>query len=222
MPIKYLEISPDLAKIKADEDESGADAGYVEGYASVFGNVDHGRDIVEKGAFTKTLKEHLPKGMVKLYDSHLVRNGTKSIIGIVEEAKEDDYGLWFKARFSKTADAQDVRTKIKEKILNALSFGYEVMKSAPDAAKKANRLLELKMYEISVVPWGMNPKALIEGVKGEAPELENPEPEVPETIDPNQATPEQIKAFLDSLRGAGAELKAKSLLEEMRAYKARL
>ena len=167
MPYKTLE--PEQAKLKVLDSDDASQYGVLEGYASVFNNVDLGGDIVMPGAFAKTLKERLKKGMVKLYDSHLVHMGTKTIIGLVEEAKEDDYGLWFRARFSSVQDAQDVRTKVREGILNALSFGYEVVKDQFDEARKVNLLKELKLYEISVVPWGMNPKAAIEAVKGLVP-----------------------------------------------------
>ena len=163
-------IEPDLAKIKVIQDAAAAeDAGYLEGYASVFGNPDLGGDVVEKGAFTKTLKERLKKGAIKLFDSHMLHQGTDAVIGLVEEAAEDDYGLTFKARFSSTTRAQDVRRKVQEGILNALSFGYEVVKDAMDPSKKVRLLKELKLYEVSVVPWGMNPKAMIEAVKGLVP-----------------------------------------------------
>jgi phage head maturation protease len=33
-------------------------AGVVEGYAAVFGNVDDGNDLIDPGAFTKTITEN--------------------------------------------------------------------------------------------------------------------------------------------------------------------
>lgn len=165
----YKEIAPDDAKLAVVADDEQGGAGTLQGYASVFGNVDSGGEVVEKGAFTKTLKERLKKGMIKLFDSHLIFQGTDAVIGVVTEAEEDDYGLKFSARFSETRRAQDVRTKVKEGIINALSFGYDVVKDALDEAKKVRYLRELKLYEVSVVPWGMNPKAQIEGVKGVVP-----------------------------------------------------
>lgn len=165
-------LEPDQAKLKVIEgSESGQDFGFVEGYASVFNNVDLGGEVVVKGAFAKSLKERLKKGMIKLYDSHMVYAGSETVIGLVEDAKEDEYGLWFRARFSSVQRAQDVRTKIREGVLNALSFGYEVIKDDVDEAKKVRYLKELRIYEISVVPWGMNPKAMIEAVKGSGYEL---------------------------------------------------
>ena len=43
--------------------------GVFKGYASTFGNVDNGNDIVAKGAFTKSLAER-PANKVKLLSQH--------------------------------------------------------------------------------------------------------------------------------------------------------
>jgi hypothetical protein len=162
------ELAPEQSKIKVivDDDED-AQSGVIEGYASVFDNVDSVNEIVVKGAFTKTLKERLKKGMIKLFDSHKVYDGTQAVIGIVEDAKEDDYGLWFRARFSSVGRAQDIRTKVKEGILTALSFGYDVLKDQVDEVKKVRYLKELRLHEISIVAWGANPKAAIDAVKSD-------------------------------------------------------
>lgn len=161
-------IRPEQAKLKVVESD-GTPFGFIEGYASVFGNTDLGGDIVEKGAFKKTLKERLPTGAIKLVDSHKIYVGTAAVIGVVDEAHEDDYGLWFKGRLSSVQNAQDVRTKVREKILDALSFGYDIIKDQVDNATGVRYLKELKLYEVSVVIWGMNPKAAISLVKGYVP-----------------------------------------------------
>lgn len=160
--MKYISLAPEGTKLEVVREDSN---GYVTGYASVFNNVDHGGDVVLPGAFTKTLKEGLKRGAIKLLDSHQF-GGTDAVIGIVEEAEEDSHGLKFRARFSSVPRAQEIRTKIMEGILNALSFGYDVVKWAEDETRKGVRkLIELKLYEISVVAWGMNPKAEIATVK---------------------------------------------------------
>ena len=51
-------------EFKVTEADSSDDVGVIEGYASTFGNVDLGNDIVEKGAFKKTIKDQrgIPTG----------------------------------------------------------------------------------------------------------------------------------------------------------------
>lgn len=155
--------APELSKIKVVDDVSDTyPNGFIEGYASVFGNVDLGGDMVMPGAFRKTLSR-VPKGDIKYMDSHNVYEGTGAVVGLVKEAKEDDYGLWFRAAMSSVQRAQDIRIKTKEGILNAISFGYDVVKDKMDQGNR--QLLELKLWEISSVIWGMNPEAKTTAVK---------------------------------------------------------
>lgn len=162
--VKAIDADRVKLNIKADGD---AASGTLEGYASVFGNVDLGGDVIRKGAFTKTLAEAMPKGAVKLMDSHAFFDGTSAVIGIVKEAREDDTGLWFKAAFSAVQRAQDVRTKVIEGILNSLSIGFDILTAAEEIVNGASvrMITEVKLYEISVVTWGMNPEAAISGAK---------------------------------------------------------
>lgn len=158
---KELKVfKPKLSRVEVKE-EGGI--GFVEGYASVFGNVDSDGEVVEKGAFGKTLKENLLAGKIKFVDFHNSFLSSEEIIGVVEEAKEDEHGLWFKARLSSVQRAQDVRTKIREGILDALSIGYNVMRD--EVIEGVRHLKELRLWEISVVPWGANSLAGITNVK---------------------------------------------------------
>lgn len=159
--------APELSKLKVvDESTDGYPNGFIEGYASVFGNVDLGGDVVMPGAFRKTLSR-IKSGDVKYIDCHNVYEGTGAVIGVVREAKEDDYGLWFRAAMSSVQRAQDVRIKTKEGILNAISFGFDIIKDKMNEGSR--QLLELKLWEISSVIWGMNPLAQATGAKSAIP-----------------------------------------------------
>jgi len=106
--------------------ESKSDENILIGYAAKFGgDPDNGGDIIHQGAFTKTILERVPAGKVSLTDTH--DRSIKTTIGVVVEAIEDSYGLLIKARFATTQDAQDVRTKAKEGIVNFLSIGYNTL-----------------------------------------------------------------------------------------------
>lgn len=186
-------VDPEFAKVRVEDTPSdGFPAGYVEGYASVFNNVDLVGDVVTPGAFGKSLRERLKKGMILLYDSHMVFDGTDAVIGVVRDAKEDDYGLWFKALFSSVQRAQDVRTKIKEGILSAVSFGYDVIKAEP-GPNNTTLLKELRLHEVSIVPWGANPKAQVEGVKRAVPPEPEPDPKI-------LAADEEARRYLKGLQ----------------------
>lgn len=211
-------LDPDLARLEvkaANADGTEAPGGILEGYASVFDNTDLGGDIVVKGAFSKTLKERLKKKFIKLYDSHMIFEGTQAVIGVVTDAKEDDYGLWFQALFSSVQRAQDIRQKIKEGVLNALSFGYDVVKFEDNSASKTRLLKELKLYEISVVPWGMNPKAEITAAKDGFPDervVVEDEPAPPPPALPQEA---DASLLVKSVADYRQSLAAKNLIRDM-------
>src|SRR5260370_10696501 len=84
--------------------------GELEGYASVFGNVDQGGDVVLPGAFKNTLRywsrqsQPLPLNA----DHDLSADG---VIGSGHDAREDATGRRGKPRFSSYPKAQSGRTK---------------------------------------------------------------------------------------------------------------
>ena len=141
----------EFLNLKVDGDDR-----IVEGYASTFGNVDRGGDIVVKGAFTKTIVERM--GQVKVLNQHF------EPIGKAIEMREDDHGLWVKFRISKTTIGDDVLTLLRDGVLDSLSIGFEIVRSEFD--ESGNRLLlEVKLFEFSVVTFPMNEEALITAVK---------------------------------------------------------
>jgi len=137
------------------------DAGELDGYCSVFGNVDQGGDVVLPGAFRKTLADwSRSKQPLPLIADHEL--STAGVIGSVHDAKEDAVGLRVKARFSSDPKAQSVRTKMIEGHIKGMSFTYETVKHymGQVAGKSARFLQELKLFEASVVAFPMNTLAL--------------------------------------------------------------
>jgi HK97 family phage prohead protease len=136
-------------------------SGELEGYVSVFGNVDQGGDVVLPGAFKKTLADWRgSKQPLPLIADHDL--STDGVIGSVREAKEDPVGLWVRAGFSSTAKAQDIRIKMIEGHLKGMSFTYEAVKHymGQMAGKSARFLQELRLFEATVTPFPMNTLAL--------------------------------------------------------------
>ncbi|MGE5589208.1 MAG: HK97 family phage prohead protease [Bacillota bacterium] len=143
-------------------------AGTIEGYASTW-DLDQGGDIIVKGAFAKTVQERVPAGLVKLLDSHYWDG--QHTIGTVTQAREDDRGLYIVASLAGTPDAQAIRQKVMEGHLNRFSIGFEVVRERwqRDAAGNMVRYIdELKLYEVSVVPFPMNEQATVTGVKAQS------------------------------------------------------
>lgn len=144
---------------------AGGSDGVMEGYASTFGNVDLGGDIVVKGAFKKTIASIKANGIPLLAD-HVASSA--SVIGTIFDAAEDDKGLKIKARFSSAPSAQDVRTKMSEGHLNKLSIGYQAVDysyAEMDDGRRVRKLLDVKLFETSVVVLPMNTEAAVTRVK---------------------------------------------------------
>lgn len=148
----------------AIEWKATGDDGTLEGYASTFGNVDLGDDVIEKGAFADTIGNIKTAGIPLLAD-HVA--STASVLGTIYDAREDRKGLYIKARFSSAASAQDVRTKLVEGHLNKMSIGYEPVKFAFEEreGKTIRVLQQIKLWETSVVVFPMNPEAAVSRVK---------------------------------------------------------
>ncbi len=145
--------------------EEVTDDGIIKGYASTFGNVDLGMDVVDKGAFKKSIKES--NGIWPILADHNPSNQ----IGWNMIASEDEKGLYVegkidlnvqsgKEKFSLAKTAQALGAKM------GLSIGYMVIKAEPDRANPIIRhLKELKMFEYSIVTFPMNTEAAISSAK---------------------------------------------------------
>ena len=78
-------------------DTYNEEEGVFSGYGAVFENIDSGGDIIEPGAFTKTLAEGWER--VKILALH---NDCWLPIGRPVELREDQNGLYISARVSDT------------------------------------------------------------------------------------------------------------------------
>lgn len=134
--------------------------GIFSGYGAVFSNIDSGGDIIEPGAFTKTIAEGV--GRIKILSGH---NESLLPIGVPLELHEDAKGLFIKAKISDTTLGKDVKILIRDGVLGELSIGYDPVTFEYDA-DGIRHLKEVKLWEISVVTWAMNEEAVITDYKG--------------------------------------------------------
>ena len=130
--------------------------GTFTGVASMYGNLDLGGDIVEKGAFTKTLQE---KTTVPILWCHK----TDMPIGI-GELQDTESGLIINGKLNLEVEkAKEVYALIKQGAIKGLSIGYDVVKQKYE--KGVRLLKELKLWEVSVVTFPMNTLSTIFSVK---------------------------------------------------------
>ena len=133
----------------------------VTGYFASFGSKDLGGDIINKGAFSKTIQERGYVGSNDIY--FLYQHDKKQLLGKPNILKEDDYGLYFESKVSNTTLGNDVLELYREGVLTKHSFGYQVIKH--QKTKDALILKELKLYEGSAVTFPMNEAAGFTGLK---------------------------------------------------------
>lgn len=142
------------------------DDGQVEGYLARFGNIDSYGDIIEKGAFTKTLDETKVFPLLWHHDPSEPRKVVGTFTG-----KQDAKGLLIKGDFLPDADGQAAREKCKallgRGVKLGLSIGFQAIKVGFDKVKDQSvRLLqEVRLGEGSLTLFPANPLALVTQVK---------------------------------------------------------
>ncbi|MEG1562526.1 MAG: HK97 family phage prohead protease [Bacteroides sp.] len=146
--------------------ESINENGEFSGYAAVFGNKDSGDDIIEKGAFSATIRDDFDR--IKILALH---NDCWLPVGKPLELREDEKGLYIRGKISDTSMGRDIHTLMKDDVLNELSIGYDAVVFDYDSEQGARHLKEVKLWEISIVTWAMNDQAKIDEVKSLAESL---------------------------------------------------
>lgn len=153
--MEYKQVIFEKSKTKEDSEYF-----YFEGYASTFGNIDNGGDIVVKGAFTGSLTQRLPK-MVYQHD-------LKDPIGVYTYAYEDKKGLYVKGKMPlANSKCKDVSALIKCGAIDSMSIGFTVDDYNIKDGKRY--LTKLNLWEVSPVTIPMNSEALITSFKSVTP-----------------------------------------------------
>ena len=157
---EHIEIT---SEIKAEDIEK--EDGTFIGYGSIFNNTDLGNDVVEKGAFTKSLGKTGPKGVKMLF-----QHKTDMPIGVFESVEEDEKGLRVKGRLAlKTQAGREAYELLKMGAIDGLSIGFRVKPDGQkyDSKSKRRYIKEVELMEISLVTFPMNPRARVRSVKGD-------------------------------------------------------
>jgi HK97 family phage prohead protease len=153
-----------MAELKFTEAEIklSGDAGVIEGYGSLFGQVDSVKDMVIAGAFRKSLQDSKKKGRLP---SLLWQHDPAQPIGKWTEMREDSRGLYVKGQLfvEDIQQAKEAHVLMKEGAVDGLSIGYRTRDSE---WKDGVRLLkELDLIEVSVVTMPALDTARVSAVK---------------------------------------------------------
>lgn len=149
-------------KFFAGAPEAVAADGTFEGYASLFGVPDVGKDVVEAGAFRLSLARRGIRG-VKLLWQHDPAEPIGRWLALTEDAR----GLRVTGRLNlAVARARELHALMRDGAVDGLSIGFRADKARTDPRTGVRRLTAVDLWEISVVTFPMLPGARVERVKG--------------------------------------------------------
>ena len=122
-----LQSEPGVAPIFAPRTTIDAD-GAVEGYASLFGEIDQARDMVMRGAFTQTLATRGVRRIPMLF-----QHDPSEPVGIWLELREDHRGLFARGRLiPEVARGRELLSLLRAGAIDGLSIGFRTSKARVD------------------------------------------------------------------------------------------
>jgi uncharacterized protein len=155
--MKRMSVSFEIKELDDSDDSNFV----FEGYASTYGNVDRGDDVIERGAFDKSVSA-MRDGSLKVLWQH----NHDMPIGVFTEIRSDDRGLYVKGVLPKDDDFVRGRVipQMRIKSVDSMSIGYITRDFEYDG--KVRRLKEVDLIEVSLVTIPMNTSAVVTGFKG--------------------------------------------------------
>jgi hypothetical protein len=152
---------------------SAAPEGTFSGYASVFGNRDSYGDVIDKGAFDKTLREWEARGklppMLLQHGGFLGPVDDLLPIGKWTEMAETGKGLKVEGQLFALATerGQYIHEGMKAGALDGISIGFRARRFTvgTKTGEPRRRLHEVELVEASIVTFPANDKALVSDVK---------------------------------------------------------
>lgn len=132
----------------------------VTGYLSSFGNIDSDNDIMQKGAFSKSISER--KNDIFFLNQH----NWKQPLAKFAVLQEDEKGLYFETEpIANTSYGNDALELYKSGIVKEHSIGFQTLLSDMDMKSGVRTLKEVKLYEGSCVTLGANDQTPFLGLK---------------------------------------------------------
>jgi len=135
--------------------------GSVEGYASLFGEIDASRDMVMRGAFADTLKL---RGLRRI--PMLFQHDPAEPVGIWLELREDAHGLYARGRLiPDVARGRELISLIRQGAIDGLSIGFRTAQARIDPRTRIRRLHAVDLWEISIVTFPLLAGARVHAMK---------------------------------------------------------
>lgn len=134
--------------------------GTIEGYASLFGEIDASRDMVLPGAFTGTLKR---RGLRRI--PMLFQHDPAEPVGIWLDLREDHRGLYARGKLiPEVMRARELLALLKAGTADGLSIGFRTLKARIDPKTRVRKLAEVDLWEISLVTFPLLAGARVQSV----------------------------------------------------------
>ena len=132
-------------------------AGRIKGYASRFNEPDRSGDVVAPGAFGAALERLRGEGRTVKF---LWQHDPAKPIGVWNQVLENATGLWVAGELLTDLQlGREAAILIKAGAVDGLSIGYRVVRSAPNRETGGRTLLEIDLWEVSLVTFPMLPTA---------------------------------------------------------------
>ncbi|MBV6658310.1 MAG: HK97 family phage prohead protease [Devosiaceae bacterium] len=144
-----------------DTTQDGSSSGYaLAGYASVFNTPDLSGDRVMFGAFGRSLKTRGALGVRMLWN-----HDPAEPIGVWTHVSEDALGLRVQGRLTPGVPRSDsLAALVADGALDGLSIGFHAVRSDRPRGATGRRLIEVDLWEISLVAFPMQPGARLDAV----------------------------------------------------------
>jgi HK97 family phage prohead protease len=151
---------PTTASVFAPRTTIAAD-GTVEGYASLFGEIDQARDMVMAGAFRQSLMLRGPRRVPMLF-----QHDPAEPIGIWLELIEDSRGLLARGRLIPDVQrGREVLALVKAGAIDGLSIGFKTVRGRVEPRTRIRKIEQLDLWEISIVTFPLLTGARVRAVK---------------------------------------------------------
>jgi hypothetical protein len=148
-----LAPTPTIAAIAPD--------GAVEGYASLFGEVDQARDMIMPGAFAAALRN---RGLRRI--PMLFQHDAAEPVGVWLEIFEDTRGLYARGRLiPEVMRARELLALVQAGAADGLSIGFRTVKARIDPSTRIRRIDAVDLWEISIVTFPLLPGARVRAVE---------------------------------------------------------
>ena len=152
--------TPTIASVFAQRTRITED-GTVEGYASLFGEIDAARDMVMRGAFRASLAVRGARRVPMLF-----QHDPSEPVGIWIDLHEDATGLYVRGRLiPEVARARELLSLLRAGAIDGLSIGFRAAKARIDPRTRVRSLLAVDLWEISIVTFPLLAGARVRAVK---------------------------------------------------------